>query len=106
MYTNKNKDQARLDRKQEIEASMLGIYIRNNFICNMTKRMEDWSLPIDRKSLDEIINHIAPFYITMTQYDYQQFKDAMKVINKTEGLSKEQKKVLKNLFTKFKLFAE
>jgi hypothetical protein len=91
----KDKDQARKDRKMEIEGTLLGIYMRNN-------QMRD--LPIDKKTVDEIIDNIAPFYITMSQYDFGVLKDAVKVATKSPDMTTEQKKTLRMLFKKIELF--
>lgn len=95
MYMHKNEEQARHDRKQEIEGSIEGIYARNNGLKN---------IPIDKKSMTEIVDHLAPFYITMSQYDFDVLKGAIKIAVKNPALTAEQKKTIKQLFDKIALF--
>jgi hypothetical protein len=94
MYTHKNRQQAKEDRKNQIAGSILGIYMRNN-------RMRQ--LPMDEKSFNEIIDYIAPFYITLSQYDFSVCKEAFKKIKKLD-LTKEEKKTLNQLYKKIELF--
>lgn len=51
-----------------IKAAIMGIYMRNN-------NMKD--IPINEKTMKDIINYIAPFYITMSQYDYDVIKNLL-----------------------------
>ena len=95
MYMTRDKEQARKDRKMEIEGTIQGIYMRNN-------HMRD--IPIDKKTLDEIVDNISPFYITMSQYDFGALKDAVKVATKSPDMTSEQKKTLRMLFKKIELF--
>jgi hypothetical protein len=94
MYTHKNREQAKNDRKAEVAGTIHGIYMRNNNMRN---------LPIDEKSLTEIIDYITPFYITLSQADFIVCKEAFKEIKKS-NLTKEQKKVLNQLYKKIELF--
>lgn len=95
MYMTKDKEQARKDREMQIGGTILGIYMRNNQMRQ---------LPIDEKTLKEIVENIAPFYITMSQYDFGVIKDAVKVACKSPEMTSEQKKTLKMLFKKIELY--
>jgi hydroxylamine reductase (hybrid-cluster protein) len=95
MYMHKDKEQARRDRKMELEGTLTGVYMRNN-------QMRE--LPIDQKTVKEIIDYIVPFYITMSNYDFKVFSDAIKIATKSESLTTEQKKNLRMVLKKFELF--
>lgn len=95
MYTHKNKEQAKLDRRQVVEGTLCGIYARNNNLR---------PIPFDAKTMNEIVDYIAPFFITMSQHDFSVLKETVKVSLKNPNLTKEQRKTLKDLFTKIALF--
>jgi hypothetical protein len=90
----RTKEQKRFDRKQEIMGTIMGIYMRNNHMK---------PLPIDDKTLNEIADNIAPFFITLTQADYEDFKDTVKSISKMK-LQMGNTKPLKKVLDKFALF--
>lgn len=92
-----NKVIARKDKQMELLGAITGIYMRNN-------RMKE--IPIDHKTLMEIVDYIAPFYITLSEYDYSLIKESIKVACKSSYLSKEHKKSLRLLMNKISLFNE
>ena len=97
MYMNKDKEVARTDRRNEIIGCITGTYMRMN---HMQK------CPISEPTLKEIVDYIAPAYITMTQYDYRVVKEGMKVALKSKDLTPEQRKTLRLLMKKISLFVE
>jgi hypothetical protein len=92
MKDSRTKEQKISDRKQEIAGIILGTYARNNSLRK---------LPIDDKSLNEIVDYISPFYHTFSCYDYEQIMNALKESIKTAP--KEHKKYLRILKDKLQL---
>lgn len=91
---NENKEQAIIDRKQEVEGSIMGIYMHNNHMKE---------LPINKKTMDEIVDFLAPCFISMTQYEANQLSQIIKKdLNK---LTDEEKETVKLLIQKVLLFA-
>lgn len=88
---------ARADRKMIVEGVIKGIYMRYN---------RTLTFPMDERSLQTIVDEIAPNYITMSQYDYEVLKAAVKDACALEKLSKEKKKTLRDLMKKISLFNE
>lgn len=93
MKDTRTAEQKRFDRKQEILGTITGIYARNHSMRQ---------IPIDDKTLNEIADHIAPFYITLTQADYMEFKETVNAITKDKPIPKIS--ILKKVLDKFKLF--
>ena len=95
MKDTRTIEHKRFDRKQEIVGTIMGIYMRNN-------RMK--ALPIDDKTLNEIADHLAPFYITLSQAEYEDFRDTVKYLAKPGRALPFHRKSLKNVLDKFKVF--
>lgn len=97
MRDTRTKEQKRSDRKDEIMGTIMGIYARNNGMHR--------PFPIDDKTMNEIADHIAPFFITLTQADYEDFRDTVKSISKyVNGAQPKDRKALKKVLDKFALF--
>ena len=91
----RTKEQKRSSRKDEIKGTIMGIYARNNGMK---------SLPVDDKTMDEIADYIAPFYIPLTQADYEDFKATVDALKRDQPATHGMKQTLKNLLDKFSLF--
>jgi hypothetical protein len=95
MKDTRTKEQKRFDRKQEILGTIMGIYMRNNHMK---------PLPIDEKTLNEIADHIAPFYVPLSQAEYEDFKATVAALKRNQPATHCMNQTLNKVLKKFDLF--
>ena len=93
--SKRTEEQRRFDRKHEILGTIMGIYMRNNHMK---------PLPIDDKTMEEIADNIAPFFIALSQADWEDFRDTVKYLTKPGRALPFHRKALKKVLDKFSLF--